>query len=420
MNTVNSPGDQSIHKIHTSEHKIHASQVSTDSAKNEKIKPEVVQQTLIQTSESEPLIQSPLQEKHTVTRVNIEHTQKMKDKYEAMELNYNKRHAFVDEKAKESPEYLRFLADYGKSINEYEDAIWDSGFFNWVKYVVARIFDPKSDTSMINSSKITYEFNSRLEELEHEERSNVTNMAQRKVVTKEYQDYTYEGTFNEYHPDKTGIGSGYGTQTFKNGDTYTGEFVLGKKSGRGRFTSAKGDVFEGIYRKDKMVKGKFTHADGSSFEGEFKDNIQSHGVVKNANNETVFKGDLQPNRGAIQSLKNLVTGEKTPFIVEFSKGTYTYTNPNNLEKTFKGNFKDHKPSYGKLTYTDGRIFEGTFNERGTPDSGKVKYPKNAAQKYFEGKVDGAGKPLKGTMYYKNGNSEKIDTSSDTNLEMKHF
>lgn len=48
---------------------------------------------------------------------------------------------------------------------------------------------------------------------------------------------------------------GFGTLTTAKG-TYTGEFVKGKKQGKGRFVDTAGNVQEGIWKKDKLVETK--------------------------------------------------------------------------------------------------------------------------------------------------------------------
>jgi len=58
---------------------------------------------------------------------------------------------------------------------------------------------------------------------------------------------------------------------YPNGDQYEGAFSNNQKHGRGRFAWAGGDVYEGLYHKDRRYdeRGRMTLADGSSFEGIF-------------------------------------------------------------------------------------------------------------------------------------------------------
>ena len=71
-------------------------------------------------------------------------------------------------------------------------------------------------------------------------------------------DGVYEGERNE-----AGEREGRGKYTFADGDVYEGEYKNGKKEGRGKFTFASGDVYEGEYKNDKKEgRGKYTFADG--------------------------------------------------------------------------------------------------------------------------------------------------------------
>ena len=54
---------------------------------------------------------------------------------------------------------------------------------------------------------------------------------------------------------------------------YQGDFVNGKKSGKGKYTFANGDIYDGEWVEDKMSgQGIYTFANGDKYEGEFVDN----------------------------------------------------------------------------------------------------------------------------------------------------
>jgi hypothetical protein len=59
---------------------------------------------------------------------------------------------------------------------------------------------------------------------------------------------------------------------YLNGDMYEGSFDRGVKSGRGKYTWADGDTYEGCYLQDKRhdEHGKLTLLEGSCFEGTFR------------------------------------------------------------------------------------------------------------------------------------------------------
>ena len=87
--------------------------------------------------------------------------------------------------------------------------------------------------------------------------------------------YSYEGEWinNQRHgKGKSIINS--------NGETYDGNFVRDKRHGQGKTTYTDGSVYEGYYQNDKKHgKGKYTNVHGSFFEGEWE-NGGKHGTFK--------------------------------------------------------------------------------------------------------------------------------------------
>ena len=64
----------------------------------------------------------------------------------------------------------------------------------------------------------------------------------------------YKGEFKNNYP------WGKGELTVKNGDSYEGDWIEGRKEGYGIYKS-KGDFYEGFYRKDKKEgRGKYYFA----------------------------------------------------------------------------------------------------------------------------------------------------------------
>lgn len=53
--------------------------------------------------------------------------------------------------------------------------------------------------------------------------------------------------------------------------TYKGEVKHGQLSGKGTFTDNHGNIFDGTYKDNLLIKGKYTTKDGKYFEGTFKD-----------------------------------------------------------------------------------------------------------------------------------------------------
>ena len=63
----------------------------------------------------------------------------------------------------------------------------------------------------------------------------------------------------------------YGTQTFDNGDSYTGQFKDDKKHGKGILTSLNGRTYDGYWENDiPHGPGVATFPNGKTYTGEYK------------------------------------------------------------------------------------------------------------------------------------------------------
>ena len=81
----------------------------------------------------------------------------------------------------------------------------------------------------------------------------------------------YFGRFknNQYH--------GEGALSLENGMSYAAEWMEGKRSGQGTFTSNDGAIYEGQWENDEFSgEGKITFVDGSTSVGTFKNGLR-HG-----------------------------------------------------------------------------------------------------------------------------------------------
>lgn len=66
---------------------------------------------------------------------------------------------------------------------------------------------------------------------------------------------------------------GEGTYQYKNGDTYAGQWMFGKKNGQGVYTYAATKMkLMGAWKDNKIVQGKWIFPNGSHYAGTFKDN----------------------------------------------------------------------------------------------------------------------------------------------------
>ena len=61
-------------------------------------------------------------------------------------------------------------------------------------------------------------------------------------------------------------------KTYKNGDTYEGSFVNGKREGKGVYIYQNGDKYEGEFKRGKKDgEGKYTYHNGNVYEGKWKE-----------------------------------------------------------------------------------------------------------------------------------------------------
>ena len=108
---------------------------------------------------------------------------------------------------------------------------------------------------------------------------------------------TFEGQVDTLRED--GSRDGRGKWTFANGNTYEGEIRNGLKHGRGVMKETGGDFSDGIFEDDNFISGlvRMSYSDGSRYEGMVEnERYDGHGKLTLASGETLegnFKdGDL--------------------------------------------------------------------------------------------------------------------------------
>lgn len=98
----------------------------------------------------------------------------------------------------------------------------------------------------------------------------------------------YEGEI-----DENGLCSGYGKFTYKNGDVYEGEWLMGVREGKGKMTYSDG-YYEGDWKKGvREGKGVDSFNNGYKYEGEFSCDLW-HGLGKEIFPDgTYFEGEYR-------------------------------------------------------------------------------------------------------------------------------
>ena len=115
----------------------------------------------------------------------------------------------------------------------------------------------------------------------------------------------------------------FGTYTFANEDTYTGEWKDGKKNGQGTYTFANGDTYAGEWSGDKKNKqGTYTFANGDTYSGEWRgDKKNGQGIYTFANGDT-YTGEWESGKRSGQGTFIWPGGEK--YVGEWKDNKFLY------------------------------------------------------------------------------------------------
>ena len=145
----------------------------------------------------------------------------------------------------------------------------------------------------------------------------------------------YEGDFDD------GELTGIGILTYENGDIYEGNFDDGKRTGKGIYTWKNGDVYEGNFVDGKLTgKGIHTWSEGGKwsgyvYEGDFVDGKRTGKGILTQDSGDIYEGEW-------------VDDEKT------GTGTYTFADGDIYEGNIKlayGQGLGKKPNSRKTTKT---------------------------------------------------------------------
>ena len=139
--------------------------------------------------------------------------------------------------------------------------------------------------------------------------------------------------------------NGHGTETYKDGSTYVGEWKDGKHHGQGTYTWSNGEKYIGEFKDGKRHgEGFMLFTDGGNYYGVWKDGI-NHGQGKYTTSDgTVFEGEYKFGR---------LNGQVTMTSPKFPIDGYKYV----------GEFKDNmKNGQGTHTFSTGTKYEGEWKE----------------------------------------------------------
>ena len=197
------------------------------------------------------------------------------------------------------------------------------------------------------------------------------------VVSPCNNDVQYEGPYRLLK-DPIGNYTGKGKYTSVYGDIYEGDFLNGKITGKGMCKYINGDFYEGDFvNGERTGKGKFIWSNGDVYEGDFVDG------------ECVGKGKLIWKNGDIYE-GDFVGG------IRNGKGKYIWSDG----ETYEGDFVDGKRTgKGKYTWTSGNVYEGDFVDGKRTGQGVCRFA--TGEKYIGAFIDGKRQGY-GTQCDKNG------------------
>ncbi len=178
-----------------------------------------------------------------------------------------------------------------------------------------------------------------------------------------------QGTFNYSNGDqysgewKVDKRTGQGTYTFANGDQYSGEWKDSVYHGQGTQTWPDGEQYSGEWKDGKRNgQGTYTYEDGSQYIGEYKDNTKhGKGTFTFANGDQ-YVGEFMGTRHG-EGILTKADGHQ--YIGEWKDGNYhgqgTLTWPNGDQHS--GEWKDHK-QHGQGTYkvANGDQYSGEWKD----------------------------------------------------------
>ena len=215
----------------------------------------------------------------------------------------------------------------------------------------------------------------------------------------------YEGTWALASSGTSGYPHGYGYVTYKNGDTYLGEFSKGRRWGKGKYTWAEGR-FKGRSYKGQWENGRkkdvggiaefgtYTFASGATHVGGFKGRNQHGPGTKTLRNGDIDEGEWENGKRKVKLVSHKEMGPEFGGLLTY--GTYRSQNTN-----YKGEWKMcngvwKKHGKGIIYYADGSKYDGYWVEGAKHGKGTQYYTNGS--KYDGYWVEGA-KHRKGTKNF---------------------
>ncbi len=216
----------------------------------------------------------------------------------------------------------------------------------------------------------------------------------------------------------TVVKNGFSTEDYPGGERYEGEFLDGKRHGRGTMYYPNGDRYEGEYVDGKRHgMGTMYYAAGGVYAGRWENSKKSgHGTFESANKDR-YVGDFQDGAFCGQgtyyfSNGNVYEGEwlnsrrNGSGVMTFADGTKERQNWENGKKLSTEPFREFK----SLQYKSGSYYEGEVNGNNRPDGiGSYTY---AGVGQYEGTFTNGVREGIGTFVWLSGDSYEGEWKQD--------
>lgn len=137
-----------------------------------------------------------------------------------------------------------------------------------------------------------------------------------------------------------GVVTGFGRASYHNGDAYEGEFLYGKRQGKGVYFWKDGSRYEGNFENDKMSgKGKRYYSKGNVYEGDFLE-----GKKQGMGTMTFVNGDKYVGQWEYDDMSG--------------QGNYTWATGDSYSGRFE---RDERVGKGTLVLSTGEVYEAKWS-----------------------------------------------------------
>ena len=215
--------------------------------------------------------------------------------------------------------------------------------------------------------------------------------------------------------------NGLGTMLHKDHSKYVGNFIQGRKAGKGRLISLNGEVYEGEFKNDiPEGNGVLSKSSGLIYRGEFKKGKEHGNGVIEFEGEVMYKGSFM--YGAKDGYGELRISDGNSYCGDFvnnameGRGKYVW----NDGKVYEGSWKANKlHGEGKYTWPDGREYFGCYSDGNRDGFGIFKWPDGREYRgeWRKGNMHGIGTY---TCVDKDGNVLSIKAEWDNGKKKKVF